>query len=616
LLGVDARHRDRMIILELACLGIRSFRQVTKLPLKPGLNLIHGRTGAGKTTLFGCLQVLLFGTPPDQLGLSAKDAAGPAQAAVTVRLRKGDIFRVISDFTKGAFQILRWESGSRAFTPISSDPSALAQLWEAECGGMALADVRDAVLWSPAVTLVSGNEDLPAFTPVSVSEAPAPPTVLTPQERAAKVARLAELQTSLVRAERLAKTSDERSEAVAREAQTRNRVAALDALVARRVESAGRKDEMAPFLQGSKDLDALLDGYVKALPALEEERTALQEDAEGVAAQIEEAGATPLLKAPLFLAGAGLTGISFVVALVRTTWEWLPVLYGIGLAIGVTMVVTALLLDFRRLARKRALETKHAELQKKASRLEDKLKKTYAAPIALIAQTGSGDVETFKAKRRAAKEWAAEQDRFIREEAEILAGKTRADLEADWRAAKAKAAELTREAGEDVDLESIRDAIGHLTRELDGSTAASTPASTTDASHNGGPHTPLREYASDIDGCVAKLTNARLVSVCEHHGVLCVKRRDVAEPVPLNAISHGETIQARVAVVLGAWAGRRNGLGFPLILDDPLAGLDPQGRKALLDTMVGVVGDRQIIVLSNAPVPEMAGVAQTALTVG
>jgi hypothetical protein len=181
---------------------------------------------------------------------------------------------------------------------------------------------------------------------------------------------------------------------------------------------------MAPFLQGPNDLDALVDGYIKAFPALEVERSALNEDIASVALQIEEAGATPLLKAPLFLAGAGVTGVSFVVALV-TTWEWLRVLYGVGLVVGLTLVVTALLLDFRRLTRKRALETQHAALQKKASRLDDRLKKTYAAPIALIAQTGCADAETFKAKRRAAKEWAAEQERFAHDEAQILGGKGR-----------------------------------------------------------------------------------------------------------------------------------------------------------------------------------------------
>lgn len=603
-----------MIILELACLGIRSFRQVTKLPLKPGLNLIHGRTGAGKTTLYGCLHVLLFGTPADQVGLSVAEGAGPAQAAVTVRLRKGEILRVISDFTKGAFQILKWDAGSRAFIPVSSDPSMLAPLWEPECDGLPLADVRDAVFWSSTSTAAAEDNGVPGFVPMSATEAPAPAAVFTPEERAAKVARLAELQTSLIRAERLAKTSDERNEAVAREAQARNRLAALDALSARREESAARESDMAPFLQGPKDLDTLLDGYIKALPVLEEERTALQEDAEGIAVQIDEAAATPLLKAPLFLAGAGLTAVSFVVALVRTTWQWLPVLYGVGLAVGVTMAVTALLLDVRRLGRKRVLETKHADLQKKTARLEDKLKKTYAAPIALIAQTGSGDPETLKGKRRSAKEWAAEQERFTREEAELLSGRTRQDLENDWRTAKERAAELTREAGDDVDLESIRDAIGHLTRELDGATTAP-PSAAPAASHNG-TASSLDAYAKEISGCLTKLTNARLVSVSRQRGALCVTRGEATDPVALSSLSSGEVIQTRLAALLGTWVARRNGLGFPLILDDPLAGLDPHSRKALLDTMAAAAADRQIIVLTNSPVPETAGLSQTALTVG
>jgi energy-coupling factor transporter ATP-binding protein EcfA2 len=600
-----------MIILELACLGIRSFRQVTKLALKPGLNLIHGRTGAGKTTLFNCLQVLLFGTPAEQVGLSVKDATGPAQAAVTVKLRSGDILRVITDFSKGAFQILKWEPGSRAFTAVASDPSELAKLWEPECGGLALTDVQNVVLWSPGSMGTAGDDGLPAFVP---GEAPPPAAALTPQERAAKVARLAELQTSLVRAERLAKTADDRSEATAREAQARNRVAALDALAARREESAARQDEMAPFLQGSKDFDSLLDGYIKALPALEEERTAINEDVASLALQIEEAGATSLLKAPLFLAGAGITGVSFIVAVVVSLEGWVRYLYLAGLAVGLTLVVAALLLDARRLTRKRTLETQHAELQRKVSRLDDRLRKTYASPIAMIAQTGCGDAETFKAKRRAAKDWAAEQDRFARDEAQILGGKSRAELEADWKAAKIRADELAREAGEDVDLESLRDAIRHLTRELDAAptaVAAPPPPAT-----NGAPPATVGDHAADIAGCLAKLSDARLESVSEQHGVMRVKRRGAPEPVALDSLSSGEALQARLAVALGRWAARRNGLGFPLILDDPLAGLDPHSRKALLDTLAGLAGDRQIVVLTNAPVPEAAGLSQTALAVG
>jgi energy-coupling factor transporter ATP-binding protein EcfA2 len=124
------------------------------------------------------------------------------------------------------------------------------------------------------------------------------------------------------------------------------------------------------------------------------------------------------------------------------------------------------------------------------------------------------------------------------------------------------------------------------------------------------------DHAADIAGCLAKLSEARLESVSEQQGVLRVKLRGAPEPVALDSVSTGEALQARLAVAIGSWAARRNTLGFPLILDDPLAGLDPHSRKALLDTMAGLAGDRQIIVLTNTSVPEAAGLSQTALTVG
>lgn len=600
-----------MIILELACLGLRSFRQITKLALKSGLNLIYGRTGSGKTTLFDCLQVTLFGLPAQQVGLTATAGNGPVQAAVTVKLRSGEIYRVITDVAKDAFQILRWDQTGRAFAPVGSDPGALARIWQPECGGLSLSEVRDFVAWSPRTAqAISTSPEPPGFA----SEPAAPPAVLTPDERAAKIARLAELQTALVRAERVAQSADDRRAAAEREAQIRNRLAALDALAARREEWAARKEEMAPFLQGPKDLDTQIDGYIKAIPALAEERTMIEDEITALAAQIEAMGAAPLLKTPLFWAGAGLTAISFLVGFVKTTWEWLPSLYVVGLAAGLALLVASLILDFRRLGNKRAMEARHAELQKKASRLEDRLKKTYATPIALMAQTQCADPETLKAKRRAAREWSAEQERFDQEEATILGGKGRIDLEEEWRAAKARVEHLTREAGEEVDVESLRDAIRHLTQELDHAPAplAATAGVVAAAPRNGSP-SPVRDHAADIAGCLARLTDARLEAVSQRDGRLCVTRRGASDAVPVDLLSSGEALQTRVAIALGAWVARRNTLGFPLILDDPLSALDPQSRRTLIQIMTAAAANRQIIVFTTAPVPETAGIVQTAL---
>ena len=596
-----------MIILELACFGFRSLRQVTKLALKPGLNVIHGRTGSGKSTLFDCLQVLLFGLDAEPLRSGITGANGSSQAAVTVRLREGDIYRVIRDFAKDSLHIQRWDPNAKAFAPMAAEPDTLGRLFQPECDGLPLDAVRALTAWSPRASAAPAEEpEVPDFT----NNVAASPAALTADERAAKVRRLAELRTALAQAERLAQSADERTAAREKEAEARRRLAAVDALRARRAASSERKDEMAPFLQGPKELDALLDGYIKALPALDEERATMEEEAVVLDGQITSADTNPLLKAPLFWVGAGVTSVSFLVAAFVPLRGGTRYLCLAGIGIGLSLLVASLILDFRRLGRNKSLETARAELSRKLSRLEERLKKTYAAPVALIAQTGCSDAETFKAKRRAALEWAGEQATFDQEEADLLDGGSRETLETEWQAAKTRADALMQDAGEDVDLESLRDAIGLLTRDLDASDAPAPATAPPRPTATSG--LPPDTHTSEIDICLLRLSEERLQAVTTRDGAVWVRRRGGAE-VPIEQLSHGEALQTRLSVVLGGWAARRAGFGFPLLLDDPLSGLDPQSRRIVLDTLSRLGANRQIVVLTNGPVPESAGLVQIAL---
>jgi hypothetical protein len=258
-----------------------------------------------------------------------------------------------------------------------------------------------------------------------------------------------------------------------------------------------------------------------------------------------------------------------------------------------------------------------AEVRRKIAKLDDRLKKPYAALTALIAQTKSGDAETFKEKRRAAKEWAAGMQAFDQEESAILGGKFRADLEAEWQAAKARADALLTNRGEDADVESLRDAIRLVTAELDAAAVASAAPNALPPQPAPGAGTgfaPLRDHAAEINRCVAALSGGQITAVCDQNGSACVTRRGSPDQLPLDALSSGEALQVRLAVAVGAWTARRAGLGIPLILDDPLSGLDPEGRAALINALAAAAGDRQILLLTNAPVPAAAGVTQIALS--
>jgi hypothetical protein len=432
---------------------------------------------------------------------------------------------------------------------------------------------------------------------------------LTSEERSARVQRLAELNTRLAEAERSERADDERAEAAAKEAELRSRLASLNALRARREASAERQDEMTPFLQVPKDLDAQLEGYVKAIPALHEERTALEEETGALALEIEGLAAQSILKAPIFLAGAGLTAMSFLAGAIITLTGWMQYLYLIGLVGGLGFLIASLALDFRRLSQKKSLEARRDELVTKASHLEDRLKKSYAAPIALMTRTKCPDPETLQARRRAALDWAAEQADFDREKKDMLRGATPDVIEANWLAAKARIEALLREVGERVDVESLRDAIGLLTRELEA--PASGAVQPTAALPHGGVD-PLRAHASEINACLLRLSEDRLEALSARDGAVLVRRRGGSE-APLDALSAGEALVARVAIAVGSWAARRTGLGFPLLLDDPLSAIDSKSRAALLDTLTRLSAERQIIVFANEPAPNAPGISQTAL---
>ena len=594
-----------MIILELACFGLRSFRQMTKLALRPGLNVIHGRTGAGKSTLFECLQIVLFGLDPRPLRDGITGAGGSAQAAVTVRLRSGAIHRLVMDFAKETFHILTWDPNGKSFTPAVTDASALPEFWRPECNGLPLETVRTLVAWSPRSTFTPGGDAAPDFT----GGIPVPAHALTSEERAAMVQRLAELNTRLAEAERSERADDERAEAAAKETELRSRLASLSTLRARREASAERTDEMTPFLQVPKDLDAQLERYVKAIPALHEERTALEEVAGALGLEIEGLAAQSLVKTPIFLGGAGLTALAFLAGAIITLTGWMQHLYLIGLVGGLGLLIASLALDFRRLGQKKSLEARRDELVTKASHLDDRLKKSYAAPIALMTRTTCPDPETLQAKRRAALDWAAEQADFDREEKAMLRGATRDALEADWQAAKARIEALLREVGERVDVESLRDAIGLVTRELEAPTAGA--ARPTAPSGPGGGD-PLQAHAAEINACLLRLSEDRLEALSARDGAVLVRRRGGSE-APLDTLSAGEARVARVAIAVGAWAARHAEFDFPLLLDDPLSALDPATRAVLLDTLTRLGAGRQIIVFANEPAPNAPGIAQTAL---
>ncbi|HLG23093.1 MAG TPA: AAA family ATPase, partial [Candidatus Manganitrophaceae bacterium] len=83
-----------MILLAIDLYGIRPWPQPTRITLKPGLNLVVGANGAGKTAAFHLLSSLLLNTPLDGVSFSENQ---PAQAAVIFQTKDGALYRITAD---------------------------------------------------------------------------------------------------------------------------------------------------------------------------------------------------------------------------------------------------------------------------------------------------------------------------------------------------------------------------------------------------------------------------------------------------------------------------------------------------------------------------------------
>ncbi|MBI1819650.1 MAG: AAA family ATPase [Nitrospirae bacterium] len=96
-----------MTVLELALIDIRDFKEVKKIVLKPGLNIIQGQNGSGKSTLFTVIFDLFF---PSYENYSPTRSS---QAAVLFRMNNGDVYRLLRNFSKQTVQLYKLDASKK-----------------------------------------------------------------------------------------------------------------------------------------------------------------------------------------------------------------------------------------------------------------------------------------------------------------------------------------------------------------------------------------------------------------------------------------------------------------------------------------------------------------------
>jgi len=164
-----------MELIDLVLQGIKKFVQSQKIPFKPGLNLIFGGNESGKSTLFNCLQELLF--PTQSLEEDWISWKGGEQSRAGLTFKQGEIFyRVFKDFSQNRISLSRKPPGTDKFERLSTEPTEIVSILAEELNLPGYEDYKtlflESRLWLPSHTGIEPPKPVPSKEKVPAQSPP------------------------------------------------------------------------------------------------------------------------------------------------------------------------------------------------------------------------------------------------------------------------------------------------------------------------------------------------------------------------------------------------------------------------------------------------------------
>lgn len=650
-------------IVELALYGVRHVQSMTRITFGPGLNVLSGGVGAGKSTLCELITALLC---PELTG-RFRPFIHPhhperAQAAVVFQADDGVFYRVIRDFVKDRISLSKIESPGQtagALPPLAGDgPSVKAELdrlfhhltadqidrhWFFRHG-------RPSSAGSPSS---GGGGSNGAATPAGRTAPSAGRPAASPATGASG-SRLEELKQALAKAEETL-TLDEQVMAA------QDRVISLKQKLARAAQLAEERTALQAELSGFTGFDQLPPGYVALIEGLAERERALHAHLDGVQTQLQELGGDlsalpgqPIFQQRLFQAGAGLIAVSLLVAL----FVDLPGLFRfvfLGLLFpGIGILIWAVVKDMGVQNSRAGLETKIKALKKEQESAEKQFGREQRPALELMAQTKCSSVEQFRERARNVQRLRDNIDQLTEEQTQSLGGQTTDQLQQQLQTLTTEAraleermreaasiaaktgmgdvaslqAEIARlESGGAASMPSTEVEFGELTGAeapaARGHTAPSPALNWLDALNTIWPHDqPALQTA--VSSLFGKLSGGGYGKVEWTNGRLHIHSNQSQEIDP-ELLSRGQRDLLAVACFLAPWltAGKspdsppENSMitpgRFPLLLDDPFLSLDPAAQSSLLQLLRSLGATQQILLATSQPVADQAGDHRIAL---
>jgi len=651
-------------IVELALYGIRHVQSMTRLAFGPGLNVLSGGVGTGKSTMSELIVALLC----PELTNRFRPFVHPhhperAQAAVVFQADDGAFYRVIRDFVKERISLTKLESPGQTaggLPPLASDAPSVKTELERLFHGLTAEQICRHWLFSPARLSPS-----PAYPPTS------PTTGSSPNGAAAVVQAGSSVQSQAVRSPSSNSRLEELKYALAKAEETlaldeqamaaQDRVSSLKQKLTQLGRLAEERDALQNELNGFTGFDQLQPGYVALIEGLAERQRSLHNHLDGTQAQLQELEADrtalpsqPIFQQRRFQVGAGLIVLALLVALFVNLPGLFRFVFLALLFPGLGILVWSVATDMRTQNVRTALEEKIKALKKEQETAEKQFAREQRPALELLALTKCDSVEQFKERSRNVDRLHDQIERLTDEQTQILNGQPLEQLQQQLQALTAEAQTLeerVREAASIAaktgmgDVASLQAEIARLESGQSGSAgesglvdfgdaldaksapppgrgAAVAPSALTwlEVLRMAWPHDhPAHQTA--VSTLFSKLNGGGYGKAEWSNGGLHIQARDQQREIDPELLSGGQRDLLAVACFLAPWLTARTEkliitLGrFPLLLDEPFLSLDSAAQSAFMQLLRSLSASQQILLATRLPVPEQSGDRRIALPV-
>jgi energy-coupling factor transporter ATP-binding protein EcfA2 len=635
-----------VVFLELALYGIRNFTQLTRLAFKPGLNLIQGGNGSGKSTVCDVLLSVLASISDATVdSLKSRKSTDIGQAGLIFKTKNDRVYRLIRDFVGRKSSLSELDSSNK-FHVVMQGEEPIAKFLTDENGGLPLKAFEGLFTmrasWMPSSRAggVSQAEDrssspIPQSSPVLTAE-----TKSIPQDRAQKQKRLEELKGFLTQGDRLAAMEDRLSDLQARSAESKRRLRVATEKTAEltRLQQQGGgfeslrglPDDYPLILETSAQQEHLKN---EQLATIAEEEEFLKQDMAAIPNQ-------PFFLTKFFIGGGVLVLVSLILMVDLNLIGLFQHLLVLLMLAGAGLMGYAGYLDFGKLNKRKGLEEKLREAERQRARAEAVFKKENAPCIELLKKTGSANVASLKEKVRTYEQFMQARRELESQRDQFLGKKTLEELQSDVDTLTRQITDLETKLKASSTLPSdiylIQEEVRILEQELaipltaDQKTKIDPPPASAvpteprrsassgegpdfvSASFRGGLQTPpvqsllldrRLELSNRMTRLIERTGGLNEAVLILGQDLLPVLTSRTNEPLPWHILSSGQQDLCHMIHQLAVDQALSQFYPFPLILDNPLPFLDPPHQLMVLDILREIAQNTQILLLSSVAYP-------------